>query len=202
MPEPVPGKPFLDAFQKCNLVIKECMLIFHGFAGKGKTFIIRYPCVIFTMFVEAGDLAPVHDSIFVGLPVEHVRVDPAYDKPLVVDPAPAVFKEPARSPGIISYFKGITGNIERAVLVAELGIRGRFDRLWIDRPDRGYIPVKQEDMAVEYAGTALRTGCAPEPDFLNHAGETVYGIFKKGIFFRIECSDAVGNRDKGNDDHR
>ena len=202
MPEPVPGKPFLHTFQKRDLVGEECVLIFHRFTGKGKALLLRDRGVVFSMLLKTGDLAPVHFSRFIGLTVEHVRVDPADSKPAAVDPAPVVLKETARSLGIVLDLQRIAGDIERAVLVAELGIRRRFERIGIDLPDRGHIPVKQEDMAVECPGAAFRAGSAPKPDVPDHTGKAVYRIRKKGVFFLRESSDAVRYGDKGYDNHR
>jgi hypothetical protein len=196
------GEPFLYAFEECDLVIEKCMFIFHGLARKSDGFIIRDLRIILPVLVQTGDLAPVHLSLLIWLPVEHVRVDSADGKPLVIDPAPAVLEEPAGSLCIISHFQCVTGNIKRTVLIAELGVRRRFKRIWIDRTDTLHVAVKQEDMAIECPGTALCTGCAPESDLLDYARKTVDWILKEGIFFFGESGNAVRNGDERNGNHQ
>ncbi len=202
VPEPVPGKPVMHAFQKCNLVSKERMLIFHRFTGNGKALIIRDLHVVLPMTVKAGYLPPVHISLSIGFAVEHIGIDTADGKPPVIDPAPAVFKKPARPLGIVFYLQCIAGDIKYAILVAELGIWGRFESIGFDRPYCSHVPVEQEDMAVECPGTALRAGRAPEPDVLYNTCETVCGIIKKGVLFPGEGGDAVRDWDEGNDNHQ
>ncbi len=154
------------------------------------------------MLVKTGDLAPVHVSSFIRFPVEHVRVDPADRKPVLIYPAPTVFKEPTRSYGVILYLQCIAGHIEYAVLVAELGIRSRFECFGIDFTNYNYIPVEKENMAVECTCAAFCASSAPEPDIPYYTGKMMYRILKKGIFLLHQGSDTVGNGGKRNDNHR
>ena len=110
------------------------MLVFHGLTGNGKGFLIWYLRIVFAVLIRTGYLAPVHLPSLIGFTVEHVRVDAADGKPPVIDPAPAVFKKPARSLRIIVYPQCIPGDIEGTVLVTEFGIRGRFECRGIDLP--------------------------------------------------------------------
>ena len=153
------------------------------------------------MLVEAGDLAPVHLSPFIRFPVEHVRIDAADGKPAVIDPAPVVFQKPARSLAIVLYFQGIPRNIENTVLVAELGIRSRFERVRIDLPDRGNITVKQEDMAVECPGAAPAAGSAPEAHVPDNTGKAFQRIPGKFLTLCREQCNTGGDRKERNCNH-
>src|SRR5208283_2862470 len=158
--------------------------------GNGKALIIRDLHVVFPVTVKAGYLPPVHISLSIGFAVEHIGIDAADGKPPVIDPAPAVFKKPARPLGIVFYLQCIAGDIKYAILVTELGIRGWFECIGFDRPYCGHVPVEQENMAVECPGTTLRAGSAPEAYILYNPCETVYGIIKKSVLFLCEGGDA------------
>ena len=199
MPEPVPCKPFLHAFQECDLVVDERVLVFHGLPCQQKTLLFRDRCIIFPVLFKTGDLAPVHIPLLIRFTVKHVRVDPAYGKPAVIDSAPPVLKEPAGSLPVIFYFEGVTGDVECAVLVAELRVRRGLQCVRIDLPGRRYIPFQQEDMAIERPGAALCTGSAAEPYLPDHTGKMCGRVGKKGVFFCSEGSNAVRYGNKGND---
>jgi len=202
MPEIFPGKFFLYAFEKCNLVSKECMFVFHGFAGDGKTFLICNLCIVFAMLVKAGYLTPVHFAPVIGFTVKHIRVDAADSKPTVIDPAPAIFKKPARPVFIVFYPDGITGDIEYAILVTELGIWCRFECQRVDPADGGYITIEQKDVTIERPGAALRTGITPEAHVFDYPDKAFYRIFKKGMFFLGKGGNAVRDWNKRNENHQ
>lgn len=86
-------------------MIEERMFIFEGYAGNGEAFLLCDCSIIFAVFVQPGDLAPVNVSPFVRLPVKHVRIDPTYRKPAVVYAAFAFIEKPARSAFIILHLK-------------------------------------------------------------------------------------------------
>jgi hypothetical protein len=148
--------------------------------------------------VQTGELPPVNDPLLVPLAVEHVRINPADGEPLVIDPAPAVFQEPAGSLFIILYSEGIAGNIENTVLVAELRSWRRFKRFWLDRFHDFHVAVQEKDVTIEGAGAALCARCAPEPDLPDDPPESLYRVLVKAVAFVGQGSDPERNRGEGN----
>jgi hypothetical protein len=81
--------------------------------------------------------------------VEHVRVDPADGKPVLVDPASALFEKPAGSFRIILCPESVSRDVEYSVLVTEFRIRCRFKCIRVQCTDPLYVPVEKENVAVE-----------------------------------------------------
>src|SRR5512138_29455 len=79
----------------------------------------RNHCMVLAVFVKTGDLAPVDTVIASPLPVKHVGIDAADPEPLIINPAPGTFKEPAGTPVVIPCPERVTGNIECSELITE-----------------------------------------------------------------------------------
>jgi hypothetical protein len=111
--------------------------------------------------------------------MEHIGIDTADGKALVINPAPGVLKK-ITGPGIIVLcFEGIPGYIERPVLVAELGEGSRFNRLRIDLPGPHGIPVKKKYMAIERPCTAPAAAVASESDIPDNLFKTFLRVCQK-----------------------
>jgi len=87
--------------------------------------------------------------------VKHIGIDPAYGEPPVIDPAPAIFQEPAGSIIILLNPQSIARDIIDSMLIAEFRFRGRFECLGFYLTDYFHISVKKKDMAVKCPGTAF-----------------------------------------------
>jgi hypothetical protein len=173
MPEFVTGKIFLDELEELDFLREKCILVLLCFAGDSHTLFIQDYSIIFPVPFQSRKLSPVNDPFLVRLTVEHIGVDAADGKPAVINPAPAIFKEPAGTCLIILYPESVPGDIENPVLVAELRPRCRLKGLWFDLPYNFYVPVKEEDVTIEAPGTASGAGCAPEPDLANDSRKTL-----------------------------
>ena len=201
VPEPVPGKIFMYTFQERDLVGKERMLVFHGLTSDGKGFIIRNLRIVFAVLIRTGYLAPVHLPSLIRFTMEHVRVDAADRWPVFIDPAPAIFEEPAGSITVVLCPQRIPGDIKYTVLVAELGLRGRFDRGRIEGPDTGHFAIDQKNMAVERAGAASGATDAPETYPFYHLCEAIHRICEETALLLLERGDTVRDGYERNGDH-
>jgi hypothetical protein len=127
--------------------------------------------------------------------MEHIGIDPADCKPLVIDPAPAGFEKPAGSIRIVFYPEGIAGYVKGTVLVAEFRAWRRFEGRQIYFSCLFNLPVKKEHVTVKSAGAAFCTAGAVKTDILQDTGEAVLGISTKGILLFVQCCNAGGDRD-------
>ena len=95
MPELMPGKIFMNGFEKNYLVCEERVFIFLDFTGECKALTIGYIAVISPMLVQPRKPSPRHLPVRISVTAEHVGVDAADRKPSVVDPAFVLIKKPA-----------------------------------------------------------------------------------------------------------
>jgi len=95
MPELMHVKKIVNGFKKGYLMCKESVFIFFDFPGECKALIIGQILVILPVFVQSCELSPRHLPRHIAVSAEHMRVNAADRKPLVIDPAPAVLKKPA-----------------------------------------------------------------------------------------------------------
>jgi hypothetical protein len=98
--EAVTAEILQHEFEKLNFLCKECIFVLLGLAGEIATLIIRNDSAILPMLIKPGELTPVNVPIFVRFAVEHIRVNAADGKTVVINPAPAIFQKPAGS-GIV-----------------------------------------------------------------------------------------------------
>jgi hypothetical protein len=103
--------------------------------------------------------------------VEHVRVYPAYCRPLFINPAPAVFEKVTGSFRIPECPDRIPGSIVCPMLVAEIREGDRFQRFRFTGPDPRGILVKEKDMAVEFPRAAARAAVTMESDIGENGGK-------------------------------
>ncbi len=135
--------------------------------------------VVLTMFIEAGNLAPVYSSLFIRLTVKHIGVNATDREPLVVYPAPVVLQEVAGPAIIVLCPERIPGYIECSVLVAKFRVRCGFNRFRIDIPRYRRITVKEEHVPVESPCTAPAAEIAAEPDLSDDRCKTFLRVCEK-----------------------
>jgi hypothetical protein len=105
--------------------------------------------------------------------MEHVRVDAADGKPIVINATSALFQKTA-GPGIIILRpECVSGDIKCPVLVAEFGGRGWLKSRGINGFYCRYIAVEQEYMPVELSCAALRAGCTAESNLPDNPGKAL-----------------------------
>ena len=128
MPEVVHGKIFVNGLKKRDLLGEKCVLVFLDLPGES-THSSRESAGSEPMLVWVGKLSPYHFPACARTAAEHMGVDAAAGKPLVINPTLSAFKKPAGSGRVVVHPECIPGNIKHAVLVAELRVRCRFIRL-------------------------------------------------------------------------
>jgi hypothetical protein len=168
MPELVLGKVILHTYKKCNLLPDTGNFKVLGFCGCILAANFWDVCMILTMLIQAGNLAPVYVPLLIRFPVKHMRVNATDGKPPVIYPAPVVLKEVAGPAVIVLCPECIPGYIECSFLVAKLRERSRFNRFRINFPGYCHITVEKEYMAVECPGAAPAAEITPEPDLPNN----------------------------------
>ena len=179
----------LQVFKELDLLREKRILILLYLTGETEALLIRDGSVIFPVLVKPGELPPVHSPLFIRFPVEHVRVDAADGKPVIIDTTFALFQKPAGPGTIVLCTQGIPRDIKCPVLVAELRRRGWFQRSGINGFYCRHIVVEQEYMPVELPGAALCAGCAAETYLPDYAGETFHRIFKETVALLCQRSD-------------
>lgn len=190
VPEPLRCKVVPDELKEMDLLHKEGILVLFCLAGKGEAFVSWNRGMVIPVLIKTGELPPVDFPVLVRLAVEHVRVNPAYRKPVVVYPAHPILEKPTRSFVIVFRPEGISGNIEYAVLVAELRSGGGFKSSLVDRSYRSNVTVEEKYMAVKFPCAALRAGRTGKTDISYNLGKEFQGILKETIALLRKCNYA------------
>ena len=183
------GEIVLHIFEELDLLREKCVLVLLCLTGDSEALFIRDSGVVFSMLFNPGELPPVNSPLFVRFPVEHIRIDAADGKPVVIDATSSLFQKPAGTGRIILCPQGIPGDIECPILVAEFRRRGWFQCSGINGFYRCYIAVEQEYMPVEFPGAALCAGCAVEFDLPDNTGETLHRVLKETVALLRQGSD-------------
>jgi hypothetical protein len=127
VPELISGKVILNIRKKRNFLSDAGNFIFPGFCCCLMAAILGNFRMVLSVFIEAGNLAPVCFSPLIRFFMKHVGVDATDGKTPVVNPAPVVLQEVAGPAIIVLCPQGIPGYIECLVLVAKLRVRSRFN---------------------------------------------------------------------------
>ena len=190
--QPITSKEVAESLSEPDLLLKERRLVYPGLPGDPGAFGIVDRVVVAPVLVQAADLPPVDTTRIVGLPVEHVGIDPADGEPPVVYAAPAILKEDA---GAVRFGpEGVARDIESSLLIAGVECGRRDDGIREERESPVSVLFEQEDVAVELPGAAPRAAVAGEPHVPYDIDELVLGepekVLKftlKGIYLLIEC---------------
>jgi hypothetical protein len=126
--------------------------------------------------------------------MEHVGIDPAYGKPLIVDAAPAVFEEYAGAVRLRP--EGVARYVEAALLVAGIEVRRRDEGVRRKPADTVGVLFEQKDMAVELAGATPSAAVAGEPDLTNDLDEFLFRELEEIIAFRFESGNLFIERER------
>jgi hypothetical protein len=183
MPETMCCKIILHEFEKRYFPGENGIFIFLDLAGDSKAFRGRDLPVVHPVLSEAGYMLPDHDAGFIRFAVEHVRINPAYRNPAVVDPAAVILQKPACAACIALRPECIAGNVESSCLVTKFRIGSRFDCIGIDRLYRRHIAIEEKDMPVPGADTAFPAGITMEPDLPDLPGEAFQRVLKEPVPF-------------------
>lgn len=190
-----------EGFEEGDLLCKICLLVRLHRCGYLLCFSPSDLVMVLAMLVEARDLPPVDGAVIVGLPMEHVRIEPADSHPLRIDGAAAVLiKEVAAA--VILDPEGVPGGVEDACIVAELEVGRRNESLGCNLTHAPGVLVQKEDMAVELAGAAAAATGAGEADILDEGGEVSFGIGEEGFPLSIEVVNHPGEAGGGGHLHR
>jgi hypothetical protein len=89
--------------------------------------------------------------------------------------------------------QGIPGDVKSPILVAELGRRGRLQRIGFNGFYCRHVPVEQEYMPVELPCAALCARCAAEFDLTDYSGKTFHGELIEAVALLRQGSNTERN---------